>query len=200
MKIVVLSEGSTEAALRTALRGFVENHIGNRPRVGVELPTLKGSLLREKLATLVENYASKADVAGVIALTDVYPTFGDAKDAKQKLREKAGDGGGKKLRVHVAKHDLEAWLMPFWDDIAKSLGVPAKVPGAKPEQINHQKPPSVHLKELFARAKNKYVKDVDGPKWLTADRLEQAAKSCPELKLFLDSLLEFAGVESTPSE
>ncbi|MCH7702092.1 MAG: DUF4276 family protein [Planctomycetes bacterium] len=85
--------------------------------------------------------------------------------------------------------------MPFWDEIAASLGFKASRPKAKPEDINHKNPPSKRLRALYRRAGYAYDKVRDGRKWLTADRLERAAKDCPQLKDFLNSLLEFAGAE-----
>jgi hypothetical protein len=64
--------------------------------------------------------------------------------------------------------------------------------------VNGERPPSRRLKKLYARANQRYDKVLDGPKWLTADRLERAADHCPELRAFLATLVEFAGPEPFP--
>ncbi len=196
MKIVVLCEGKTEQALREQLREFVHSRLSGKEKVGVDTRSLAGPILRKKLATLVRRTLDKNDTIGVVALTDVYPNFTDGAEAKQALRRWAGDAGkDPRFRAHAAQFEIEAWIIPFWDEIVSHLGVRAAVPGANPEQINTQRPPSHHLKRLYKRARQVYEKVLDGPKWLTAERLATAAKRCPELKLFLNSLLESAGAE-----
>lgn len=205
MKIVVLCEGRTEQVLRTGLQGFLERHAreapsGARPaQTGLSIKGLNGPVLRKKLPRLVDLYGAKEDVVGVIALTDVYPGFSSAHEAKAQLREPTKQTMYKgKFRAHAAQFELEAWLLPFWDDIVKYLGLKGQPPGANPEEVNNQKPPSKHLKELFRRANREYDKVRYAAKWLTADRLEIAAGSCPELKAFLNSILELAGAAPLP--
>ena len=164
--------------------------------MGLATRSFDGPVGRRKLARLVRNYDDDKDVVAVVALTDVYPEFGDAKEAMAKLTADAGNQPQRiKFRAHAAQHDVEAWMLPFWKEIAKKLGVKAKPPGAKPEDVNHRKPPSLHLKDLFKKAKKSYEKNLEAPKWLTQKGLERAAKDCPQLKAFLNSLLEFAGAE-----
>lgn len=200
MKVVVVCEGSTEAALRSAIRDYVHNKSKGRARVGVRVRSLDGAVVRRKLASVVAYELADRDVVGVVAVTDVYPNFQNAAVAKSSLMSQVGREHHPQFRAHVAQHDLEAWLIPFWDEIAKYLRVDAKSPGARAEEINGVRPPSLRISELYRKAGRKYRKPIDGPTWLTGERLEHAAKSCPELKLFLDSLLEFAGVGSMPAE
>jgi hypothetical protein len=165
MKIVVLCEGSTEEALRRGLREFVQGRAQGTGRVGVETRSLDGPLLRKKLARLVELNLAKSDVIGVVALTDVYPDFDNAKEAKDALRRFAGSGqADAKFRPHAAQFDVEAWIMPFWSQVAQHLSVKAASPGAQPEAINNQRPPSHHLRDLYAKAKQRYEKVIDGAK------------------------------------
>ena len=199
MKIVVVCEGATEEALKQGLREFVQNRAEGVGRVGIETRSLDGPLFRKKLARLVELNLAKSDVLGVVALTDVYPVFGNAKEAKDALRRFAGSGQAEaKFHPHAAQFELEAWILPFWPQIAKHLGVNAAPPGAQPEAINNQRPPSHHLKDLYAKAKQRYEKVIDAAKWLTAERLGTAAGHCPELKSFLNSLLELASADKLP--
>lgn len=199
MKIVVLCEGATEEALKQGLREFVQSRAEGVGRVGIETRSLDGPVLRKKLARLVELNLAKSDVLGVVALTDVYPDFDNAKEAKDALRRFAGSGqADAKFRPHAAQFDVEAWIMPFWPQIGMHLGVKAASPGARPEEINTQRPPSHHLRELYAKAKQRYEKVIDGAKWLTAEKLGTAAGHCPELKSFLNSLLELAGADKLP--
>lgn len=195
MRIVVICEGATEAALKPGLRDFVQRRTTTTSRVGIDMRQLDGRTSRKKLNRMVTTYLTGDDVLAVIAITDVYPDFTDATVAKAELTRQAGGDHDGKFRAHAAKLEFEAWLLPHWDEIARKLGVQASSPGTNPEQVNGQKPPSRHLKDLYQRAKRKYEKVVDGPLWLTADRLEHSAKSCPQLKLFLNSLLSFAGLQ-----
>lgn len=46
-------------------------------------------------------------------------------------------------------HDFEAWLLPFWDRIQELAKYKKSPPSGKPEQVNHHKPPSKHIQEIF---------------------------------------------------
>ncbi len=196
MRIVVLCEGRTEQALKRGIHDFVNSRMSGGEKVGVDTRSFDGPTVRRKLARIVELSLTREDTTGVIALTDVYPDFSNAAEAKAALQRFAGNAGkNRRFRAHAAQFDIQASLMPFWDDIAGQLEVRAGHPGANPEEINNQRPPSHHIKELYRRAKQHYEKVIDAPKWLTGERLERAAGRCPELKSFLDSLLEFAGAD-----
>lgn len=194
MRVVVLCEGKTEAALRDGLRQYVNSRSGEA-KIRVDTRPLHGTTIRKKIERIVDLHLANPDTLGVIVLSDVYPDFPDASSAKSAILGMVSPAAkqSEKFRPHVAKFDVEAWLIPFWDDICKSLGVDPKKPGAKPEEINGQNPPSMRLKDLYRKAKTCYEKPIDAKKWLTAERIAIAAESCPELMLFLNSLLEFAG-------
>lgn len=193
MKIVVICEGKTERSLRHGLREFVRRSARGEKGVGIKLEKLDGPTIRKKLARVVERSLEAPGVLGVIALTDMPKGITSAADAKNALyRLAAQSKDEQRFRAHVAKFELEAWMMPFWDDIAKSLGIRAKKPGANPEDINGERPPSAHLSDLYRRAKSKYQKVLHASKWLTAENIEKAAKQCPELELFLNSLKDLA--------
>lgn len=197
--VVVLCEGKTEAAIRNGLREVVQRHCVGDQQSSIKTIALGGTLFCEKTRRYVGQYAKQPDVKGIVALTDVYPEFSNADDARRALTEHVGDKAGRvKFRAHAAKFEIEAWLLPFWDEIATSIGSALKGPKAPPENVNELKPPSVWLHELFRKTpkrKGRFEKAAHGPKWLTADRLEKAATFCPELKAFLNSLIELAGGE-----
>ncbi len=197
MKIVVLCEGSSEAILKSSFREFVQSRSSGGERIGLETLKLPGTKIVSRLQRMTSLTLKREDVIGVVALIDVYPNHEDAEEAKQALYTIAKVGKSEaRFRAHAALWELEAWLLPFWEEIADWLRVPAKRPGPHPEQINGQSPPSKRLKELFQRAGREYNKVADAHKWLTAARLERAAKVCPQLKAFLNSLLEFAGAKT----
>ena len=195
MRIVVLCEGKSDAALRDGLRDFVHRRLPpGLMRPGIQPMALDGYLTQGKSARQVKRQLSDPGVIGVVALTDVYPKFKDARSAKAEIAKHLGAGvDTTRLRCHAAQYDLEAWLLPFWDEIANKLNVSAKSPGSNPEAVNGQNPPSFRFKALFERVEDKYDKVLDAAKYLTADRIERSYKKCPELKEFLNSLLAFAG-------
>ena len=99
----------------------------------------------------------------VSALTDVYtgskpPEFANAADAKLKMREWVGPKPG--FHPHVALHDFEAWLLPFWSSIQKLAWHNKRAPGGKPETINHENPPAHRIKEFFeiGTCRDSYIK------------------------------------------
>ncbi len=197
MKITILVEGKTEVAFKPILRIFLENHLGqNMPKLDFfpydgRIP--KGDELKRKVETLLRG-ASPSD--HVIALTDVYtgtPDFSDAEDAKTKMR----DWVGKETRFspHVALHDFEAWLLPYWPDIQRLAKHNKSAPAPNPETVNHAKPPAYHIKEVFAAGASSrhYSKVRDAARILKDKELGVAISKCAELKAFVNTIIRLSG-------
>lgn len=198
MRIAIIVEGKTEKVFIGSLRNFLESRLAGRmpkldtvPQDG-EIPS--GEKLKKLVERLLSDRSRRADA--VIALTDVYTgkrRFTDAGDAKRKLREWVGDNA--KFHAHAAQFDFEAWLLPYWSDIqalAKSTKAP---PRSNPETINHERPPSILLKEVFRQgdARREYNKIRDAARILQGKDLEIAARSCPELRDLLNTILQLCG-------
>ena len=107
----------------------------------------KGDKLRNKVNGLLSG-RNAADA--VIALTDVYTGTGDfvdAADAKAKMRNWVGPEN--RFHPHAAQHEFEAWLLPYWAEIQKVARSNQKAPTGSPESVNHNNPPSHHIKSIF---------------------------------------------------
>lgn len=197
MKIIIIVEGETEKAFMPHLREFLKT------RLDKKMPKLVSHLCHgriptnSKLKRIVEKYLveSKNKVDAVIALSDVYTGTGEfegAQDAKQKMRKWVGDNP--QFHPHVALHDFEAWLLPYWKEIQSLAGHNRHAPDS-PEKINHDKPPASLISEVF-RTGNKgrdYVKPRDANRILKGKDLTIAAMACPELKEFLNTILKLSG-------
>lgn len=152
LRIAVLIEGRTERAFKTHLLEFLKGRLANRmPKLSF-FPChgriYKAGKLRRTVEELLSYGSSPADA--VIALTDVYTgtnDFVDAADAKRKMREWAGNNAN--FYPHAAQYDFEAWLLPFWSDIQSLAGHNRKAPSGPPESVNHNNPPSHHIREIF---------------------------------------------------
>jgi hypothetical protein len=166
------------------------------PRLDVQpcdgrLPT------HERLSRDVANHLSGRNPAdAVIALTDVYTganDFTDALDAKTKMRSWVANEN--RFHPHAAQHDFEAWLIPYWSDIKRLAGSNRNPPNAQPENVNHNKSPAYHLREVFRTgSKGKaYVKPRDAARILYKKDLTIAANACPTLKAFLNTILQLCG-------
>ncbi len=198
VRIAILVEGATEQAFIPKLREFLQARLasGTMPKLDIvpcdgRVPT--GEKLRRIVANLLLG-RSAADA--VIALTDVYTgtrEFANAQDAKDKMRGWVGDEP--RFFPHVALHDFEAWLLPFWTDIQDLAGSTRGIPGANPEQVNHDKPPAHRLQEVFRTGSRRkaYVKPRDAARILRGRDLAVAADACPELKAFLNTILDLCG-------
>lgn len=198
VRIAILVEGATEKAFLPTLREFLKTRLGqgSMPKLDVvpcdgRVPT--GDKLRRMVETLL---LGKNAADAVIALTDVYTgtrEFSNARDAKDKMRAWVGDEP--RFHPHVALHDFEAWLLPFWSDIQRLAGSNRTVPGAHPELVNHGNPPAHRLQEVFlSGTKGKaYVKPRDAARILRDRDLVVAADVCPELKAFLNTILALSG-------
>ncbi len=197
MRIVLLCEGKSEIALGSALKRFLDEHCDkvNQPKVKLDVKPFERTPNCPELKRRLEHHASNPEVLGVIGLVDVYPQFRDAEKAKAFLSGCVKDSPfAPKFRAHAAQMELEAWLLPFWSDIARRLKVNAKPPGAAPEQVDNQKPPSHHLKELYRRAKKSYEKPLDAAKIFSRHHIKEAAETCPELHSLLDTLIKLCNV------
>jgi hypothetical protein len=127
-------------------------------------------------------------------LTDVYtgsipPEFPTAEAAKQKMREWVGVE--KRFYPHVALHDFEAWLLPYWEKIKKITGSNRKAPRSAPKKVNRGNSPANRLAEVFRTGpKTKsYVKTRDAGRILKDEDLSVAINACPELKAFVDTIV-----------
>ena len=198
MKIAVLMEGETERCFLPFLREFLSPRLlGKMPRLSSNkydgrIPT------QEKLKRVVTALLRGADPDAdhVIALTDVYTgsnDFQDAADAKQQMRTWVG--AHHRFHPHVAQHDFEAWLLPYWPAIQQLAKHNRKAPAGKPESVNHNHPPSYHIKEIFSigQGPRHYTKARDAKRILQGKDLGVAAAACPELRAFLNTILTLCG-------
>jgi hypothetical protein len=199
LKITVLVEGKTERAFKPHLLNFLKSRLAER-MPNVDFFPCDGRIYKEgKLRRTVENLLrnGKRPSDAVIALTDVYTgthDFVDAADAKRKMQEWVGNNPN--FHPHVAQHDFEAWLLPFWSDIQVLAGHNRRAPPGPPESVNHSKPPSHHIREIFSiGSRRDYVKSRDAARILLGKDLTVAASQCPELKAFLNRILTLSGAE-----
>jgi hypothetical protein len=197
MKITILVEGKTETAFKPHLTAFLKGRLaGKMPRLDMfpyhgRIP--KGDDLRRKIENLLGG-SQPSDA--VIALTDVYTgtnDFLDAADAKAKMRNWAAHHV--RFHPHVAQYDFEAWLLPYWDDVQKLAGHNRKAPPGAPEAVDHNHPPSHHLREIFhiGTCRDDYSKPRDANRILRGRDLAIAAAQCPELKAFLNTIITLSG-------
>jgi|SRR5579864_6784456 len=198
MKITILVEGRTEKAFKTHLLDFLRSRLAGR-MPNVDPFPYDGRIPKEdKLRRVVEALLGngKAPSDAVIALTDVYTgtnDFVDAADAKQKMR--AWVGNNDKFHPHAAQYDFEAWLLPFWSDIQSLAGHNRGAPSGAPETVNHMRPPSHHIREIFriGSCRDDYSKPRDANRILRGKDLSISANKCPELKAFLNTILTLSG-------
>jgi len=196
MKITILVEGKTEIAFKPYLRSHFEKRLaGKMPKLDF-FPYYGRIPTGDKLKRVVEKLLNdKQPADAVIALTDVYtgsepPEFLTAEDAKKKMREWVGVE--ERFHPHVALHDFEAWLLPYWEKIKAMTGNNRKAPGPYPEKVNHGNPPAHRLGEVFRTGSKtqSYVKTRDAGRILKDEDLSEAINACPELKAFVDTIIK----------
>jgi hypothetical protein len=115
----------------------------------------------------------------------------------RKTRCGSGSDPNDRFYPHAAQHDFEAWLLPFWDDIQKLAGHNRTAPSGTPESVDHTRPPSFHIRNIFraGRCRDDYSKPRDAARILRGKDLSIAARACPELKAFLNTILTLCGGE-----
>lgn len=205
-RIALILEGETERVFLPHLRAFLQIHLSEkmpsiRAVTGVRGRIPKGKQLKTMVANLLKDRHRPADF--VVALTDVYTgtrpfDFKDAKDAKFKMKEWVGS----EIRFfpHAAQYEFEAWLIPYWPALQKMAGHDKSAPSGSPESVNHDKPPSKWIKELFeigTRGKS-YSKQRDAEGVLRNNDLSIAISQCPELKSFINTILTICGATPIP--
>ena len=201
MKIAMIMEGDTEKLFLPCLRAFLNLRLpGQMPRL---IPNIYNGRIdkQEKLKRVVEALLQgpNPDADHVIALTDVYTgsvDFVDAQDAKQKMRLWVGPNP--RFHPHAAQYDFEAWLLPYWPAIQLLARHNRAAPSGAPEAVNHNHPPSYHIKEIFRTGKSPrhYIKTRDAGKILEGKDLTVAAMACPELKALINTILTLCGGQS----
>ena len=200
MKVTVLVEGKTEQAFKPHLLEFLKRRLAGR-MPNVDFFPCHGRIYKEdKLRRTVEGLLRNGKVPSdaVIALTDVYTgtnDFVDAADAKRKMRVWVGNN--ERFHPHAAQYDFEAWLLPFWTDIQELAGHNRSAPPGPPEAVNHSRPPSHHIREIFKVGirREAYSKSRDANRILRGKDLTVPASQCPELKAFLNTILTLSGAE-----
>lgn len=197
MKIAILVEGKTEQAFKPKLQEFLKSRLARQmPKLDFVpcdggLPT--GNKLQRMVGRLLNQGSRSADA--VIALTDVYPNYQDAQQAKAALTDAVPDEN--RFYVHVALHDFEAWLLPYWKAIQNLAGSNRRRPGNNPEAVNHGNPPAHRLAEVFRTGSNakRYVKPRDAGRILKDADLLVSIHACPELKEFINRILALCGMK-----
>jgi len=200
MTIVLLVEGDTERALKDHLKAFLDQRADaeGKPRVRLETRPEVGHT-KGRFRNRVRLELDKPGVTAVVALIDVFPNYADASAAKADLAEKAGNAAD--FHAHAAQYDVEAWLLPFWGDICRRVGVTQSAPGNNPEQVDQNTPPSYRLKELYRLAKPKprrYVKTTEMYAILRNKDLRTIAGQCAEFKVFINTLLTLSELTPLP--
>jgi hypothetical protein len=197
VKIAILVEGQTEKAFLPHLRAFLKTRLADR-MPNLDMFRYDGRIPKEaKLRRTVDNLLDGRDPAhAVIALTDVYTgtkDFDNATDAKNKMRGWVRNND--RFFPHAAQHDFEAWLLPYWNEIQKVAGSNRNAPPGAPESVDHNHPPSYHIKEIFriGTCRDDYSKVRDANRILRNKDLAVAAAQCPELKAFLNTIIELSG-------
>lgn len=201
MKIAILVEGATETAFKPVLLDFLKSRLQQMPKLKF-IPHDGRVPKGDKLKRIVENLLIGKDAFNaVIALTDVYTgtnDFQDGADAKAKMREWVGNNAN--FYPHVAQHDFEAWLLPYWSKIQKLAKSNKSAPTGLPEKVNHGNPPSYRIKEIFETGKcqRSYSKIRDGARILKNQDLMASVNQCPELKAFINTILELCKGDLIP--
>jgi len=197
MRIAIIVEGRTEKAFLPVLREFLSVRLsGNMPKLDTlpfDGPIPKDHELKRWVGLLLKQ---KAD--HVIALTDVYPDFKNAQDARNQMRRWVGEEP--RFHPHAAQYDFEAWLLPYWPTIQRLAHHNRTAPSGNPESVNHNNPPSHRIQEIFRLGKQrmKYSKPRDAGRILRDNDLSVAVKQCSELRGFTNTILTICGGEKLP--
>jgi hypothetical protein len=199
VRIALIIEGKTEKAFLPHLRRFLETRLSGKMPKFDPVP-FDGRIPKgDKLKRNVERLLDENDA--VIALTDIYTgsiDFQDGNDAKNKMRKWVGPNG--RFYPHAAQYEFETWLIPYWNVIQKLAGHDKSAPSGEPERIDHDKPPSHYIQEIFriGGKSRSYIKARDVSIILHNQDFLISAQQCPEFKAFLNTILGLCGGQLIP--
>jgi hypothetical protein len=101
----------------------------------------------------------------------------------------------KDLSIHGFRriHDVSLPLRPL--SVMIEANGTGKTSQGPPESVNHNRTPSVHIKQIFesGTCRDSYSKTRDAHRILRDKDLSRAAAQCPELKAFLNTILTLNG-------
>jgi len=200
---VLLVEGQTEIALKRIIKEYLDQRAEEQgqPRIRLQTRRFKRLNNSEEMGRQIKFELQTQGVDAVIGLVDVFPHFrhADAAIAKRFLNEAARRAGVTHgFYAHAAQYDVEAWLIPFWEDVCQRIGVHQGRPGNRPEQVDGTHPPSYRLRDLYRRAQREYTKTTEMSAILKGKDLTIAANACPELKNLLNTLLALSYLPTLP--
>ena len=201
MKISLIVEGQTEKAFVPTLRDFL------RPLIPRETPFTLHSVPQNgriphdaKLDRIVERllHSGRNPADYVIALTDVYPDYSNAAEAKAVLSQSVNNPAC--FYAHAAQYEFETWLLPYWSRIQELSGHNQSLPGNNPEIVNNNNTPSNRIKDAYRLGQKRYnyKKPVDAAKILQGQDLMIAIQQCPELKSLVNTILGICGGQTIP--
>ena len=192
LKISLIVEGKTERVFVSKLREHLQTVLAGRMPALQPVPfdgrIPRGEKLKRLVRRLLQDRPTPSD--HVIALTDVYPDYPNAAQAKTMMLQWTGNH--ERFHPHAAQFEFEAWLLPYWERVQKLAGHNQAAPGGDPELVNNVNPPSRRLKEIFRRGQRRYdyVKSRDAGRILENADLTVAIKRCPELNALMQSILD----------
>jgi hypothetical protein len=204
-RVLVIYEGATERAFHRILQEDLRRRYDREnitDRVGFTSRAWLDELKDDrKLCRRVHRTLDVDGCAAIVAVVDLFPRFTRQGCSSQQAREHLERQVSRpnEFFAHVACHDFEAWLLPFWLKILRRIRCQDKKrPGAEPEKVNGTTPPSYHLKQLYRTSGNpaiqQYEKVTETQAILAGESLETIAAECPEFKAFLNTILKLAGL------
>ena len=200
MKISLIIEGKTEKAFIPKLREYLQTLLPGKMPVLHSVPQNGRIPSGDKLDKLVDNLLRQGrnPADHVIALTDVYPDYVSAADARLKLRQSVRNK--EHFHAHAAQYEFEAWLLPYWYRIQQMAEGNPPPPHGDPERVNHSRPPSHRIKQALSQGRRRfdYVKDRDADRILKDQDLNVAIQRCPELKSLVNTILGICRVQAIP--
>ena len=102
------------------------------------------------------------------------------------------------VHVHVAKHDIEAWVLCDWTRLASKLNIAEDRLGRDAESIDLDEPPKAVVKKLFRQEDREYRETAEGVDLLANLSIARVYQRCRHFKAFLDDLAGTAGIDLEP--
>ncbi len=99
------------------------------------------------------------------------------------------------VHVHVAMHDIEAWILCDRSRLANKLLLDEQRLSRDAEAIDLDSPPKVVLHQLFRQAGRAYRETAEGVDLLANLSIARVYQRCRYFKAFLDDLAGTAGID-----
>ena len=159
----------------------------------------RDDLLR-KLPSLLRRVCQRDPQTHVFVLVDYHPRdrrWSDRGSMREAIQQMVSAELRDRLHVHLAVHEIEAWILASPHGLQHTLGRKRELRWANPEAIDLDRPPKRLIKELFRQyhVRTGYRETIEGVRLLSKLDRRVVCERCSGFKDLIDDLARLLGTD-----